>query len=131
MILAIRSDRPEAEIFLLHSDDQIDKYTWLAHRKLADELLLKIQQLLKKHSLAFQDLTGIVIFTGEGSFTGLRIGTTVANSLAYSLSIPIVEASGDDWLKLGLSQVKDAKLGEYVIPKYSSEPNISKPKPKT
>lgn len=128
MILVIRTDKPDAELLLFNENKKIDEHSWLAHRNLADELLPEIQILLKNNSASFDDLKGIIVFTGEGSFTGLRIGTTVANALAYSLSIPIVEASGDDWLNLGLSQVKNTKPGKYVVPKYSSEPNITKPK---
>ena len=34
-------------------------------------------------------LQGIEVETGPGSFTGLRVGVSVANSLAYSLGIPV------------------------------------------
>jgi hypothetical protein len=55
----------------------------------------------------------------------------VANTLAYSLSIPIVSAQGDTWLDEGLASVESQKVSIYVLPEYSSEPNITKPKPKT
>ncbi len=129
MILAIRTDKPIAELYLFdNTDSLVDRQVWTAERKLADELLVEIEQLLIKNKLKFNSLTGIIIFTGEGSFTGLRIGTTVANTLAYSLSIPIVESSGDEWLQTGFEKLNTAKPGSYVLPKYSSEPNITKPK---
>ena len=48
-----------------------------------------IDQLLNKHGKTLQDLTGIEVNTGPGSFTGLRVGVTIANTLAHSLQIPI------------------------------------------
>lgn len=131
MILAIRTDKPEAELYLYDGDRQIDSYSWLAERNLAAELLPKLQDLLMKNSIKQKDLTAIIIYTGSGSFTGLRIGTTVANSLAYSLKITIVEAKDEDWLIAGLQTIKTSKLGSYVVPKYNAEPNITKPKPRT
>ncbi len=128
MILAIRSDKPEAELYLYLKNNQVDTFRWKAHRKLADELLLKIEVLLKNNKIKLDELTGIVVFTGDGSFTGLRIGTTIANSLAYSLNIPIIESSGEDWITTGLVSLKTAEPGKYVVPKYSKEPNITKPK---
>lgn len=131
MILAIRTDQPTAELYLFDKKNKLDSYSWLAHRNLASEILEKIEYLLAKNNANIQSLTGIIIFTGQGSFTGLRIGTTVANTLAYSLTIPIVSAQGDTWLEEGLASMDSQKASVYVLPEYSSEPNITKPKPKT
>lgn len=129
MILAIRTDKPFAELYLFNDKkEQIDSHIWEANRKLADELLPTIQKLMSSNDVSIEDIKGIIIFTGEGSFTGLRIGTTVANTLAYSLASPIVESSGEDWIATGLVELEAAKPGSYVLPKYSSEPNITKPK---
>jgi tRNA threonylcarbamoyl adenosine modification protein YeaZ len=131
MILAIKTDNPTAELYLISDEKKIDEYMWQADRNLANELLPKIQELLVENTLDIKRITGIIVFTGEGSFTGLRIGTTVANSLAYSQNIPIVEAQGSSWMKLGIQLLQSAKPGNYVVPKYSSEPNISSSKPKS
>jgi hypothetical protein len=66
--------------------------------------------------------------TGEGSFTGLRIGTTVANAMSYSLGVPIVAAEGENWINEGLGKITSSKPGNLVVPKYNAEPNISQPK---
>jgi hypothetical protein len=131
MILAIKTDNPKAELYLYKNDKKIDEYMWQADRKLADELLVKIQELLNSNKSELKNLRGIVVFTGTGSFTGLRIGTTVANALSYAQNIPIVESTGERWIETGLKSIKSAKPGKYVVPKYSSEPNITYSKPKT
>lgn len=128
MILAIRTDRPQAELFIYDQNRQIAYYTWEAHRELADSLLKKVKELLKNNKIEFSFLTGIIIFTGEGSFTGLRIGTATANALAYGLDIPIVSGEGEKWIQQGLINIAKSKSGEYVIPQYNSKPNITKPK---
>ena len=52
-------------------------------------LLPLIEKILKENKLDFKDLTAIEVTTGPGSFTGLRVGVSVANALAYSLGIPV------------------------------------------
>lgn len=128
MILGIRTDRPEAELYLLQDNQSITELKWFAHRELADMLLEKIKSLLNSANVKIIDLDGVVIFTGEGSFTGLRIGTTVANAIAYSNNIPIIAASGADWLEDGIKNLKNAKPSKLVAPVYNSEPNITKSK---
>jgi len=128
MILAIRTDKPEAELYLLNDGKVASEIKWEAHRELADTLLVKIKELLESKNITNNDIEGIIMHTGEGSFTGLRIGTTVANAMAYSLNIPILAAKGDDWIDSGIKAIKSAKAGELVVPEYNAEPNITKPK---
>ncbi len=128
MILALRTDQPEASLQLISNGAIVKELKWQAHRELADTLLSKLSELLKSSKVQMKDLKGIIMHTGEGSFTGLRIGTSLANGLSYGLNIPIVSAGGEDWISKGLKTITTAKLGEYVIPSYSAEPNITEPK---
>lgn len=52
-------------------------------------LLPLIQKLLKNGRCELQDLTGIEVETGSGSFVGLRVGVSVANALGFALGIPV------------------------------------------
>lgn len=52
-------------------------------------LLPLIEKLLKSQRLEFKDLKEIEVETGPGSFTGLRVGASVANALGFSLGIPV------------------------------------------
>lgn len=128
MILAIRTDKPLAELALLKGGQEVARYEWEAHRTLATTLVAKIQTFLAQHGTTADKLSGIIVFSGSGSFTGLRIGATVANALAYSHNIPVVAGEGDNWLDAGVQKLAQAKPGEYVIPTYDREPNITKPK---
>ena len=129
MILALRTDKPEAELYLIDSSGhEVSKHAWEAHRQLAATLVETIQAFLQDNDLEASKLTGLIIFTGAGSFTGLRIGTTVANALAYSHLLPIASGEGEEWIADGLTRLQDAQSGQYVIPKYDKEPNITKPK---
>ena len=129
MILTIKTDQPNAELSLLTADGKIlSTSNWLGHRQLSTTILQKINQLLEDHSCNWQDLSGLVVFRGPGSFTGLRIGITVANTLSYSLKINIAGASGDSWVADGIAQLKTGKDHKIVTPIYDRPANITKPR---
>lgn len=52
-------------------------------------LLPLIEKILKQEKLEYKDLKGIEVDTGPGSFTGIRVGVSVANALGFSLGIPV------------------------------------------
>jgi len=57
--------------------------------KKAQVVLSLIDILLKKHGLTAGNIDSIEVNTGPGSFTGLRVGIAVANTLGVTLQIPI------------------------------------------
>ena len=66
-----------------------------------------------------RDLTGIVVGTGPGSFTGTRIGLAVARGLALSLDLPVAGVSTLAALAAGAEgafPVIDARRGEVFVP---------------
>ncbi len=52
-------------------------------------LLPLIMKLLKTENCELKTLKGIEVETGPGSFTGIRVGVSVANALGFSLNIPV------------------------------------------
>src|SRR5215204_506055 len=58
------------------------------HRR-AQIVLPIIEELLAKHKLTTKDITAITVNAGPGSFTGLRVGVTIANTLGFLLQVPI------------------------------------------
>ncbi len=128
LILTLRTDKPEAEIGLFSEDAKLSYSTWQAHRQLAETIHLKINDCLDKNHKTFNDIQGIVIYKGPGSFTGLRIGFSVANALAGSLQIPVVACGGKDWHKQGINLIEAGEAGSIALPEYGSLPHITLPK---
>ncbi|MBW4060997.1 tRNA (adenosine(37)-N6)-threonylcarbamoyltransferase complex dimerization subunit type 1 TsaB [Candidatus Saccharibacteria bacterium] len=129
MILAIEAASPTTKLWL-EKDPKATHPTvvWDSGRTLADGLLGQIDNLLKQSQMQLSDLTGIVVFSGPGSFTSLRVGHSVANALADSLKIPVVGQQGDGWLADGLARLAGGSNDQIVLPFYGAEANISKPK---
>lgn len=125
IILTIRSDKPEAEIGLFDDDRKIAYEKWRAHRELAETIHKKIEALLKSQKLDWRGIEGIVCFRGPGSFTGLRIGLTVANALAFSLEIPIVASDGDEWQKIGIEKLLTGENDKIALPQYGAPVHIT------
>ncbi|MBU0998679.1 tRNA (adenosine(37)-N6)-threonylcarbamoyltransferase complex dimerization subunit type 1 TsaB [Patescibacteria group bacterium] len=55
----------------------------------SQRLLPFIDETLKKKKLSLKDLTEIEVNIGPGSFTGLKVGVSVAQALGWALNIPV------------------------------------------
>lgn len=120
--------------------DKIEKKLIVKKEYRQSELLLRsIDQLVGN-----KRLTGIMVVAGPGAFSALRIGIVTANTLGYSLDLPVIGVRLEkDWLKLN---EKDKLMAVWqngkkklegsngwrnqmlVKPFYDREPNITKPK---
>ena len=56
-------------------------------------LLPLIDSMLKEENISLRDINKIVVVNGPGSFTGVRIGLTVAKTIGYALNIPVCPIS--------------------------------------
>jgi len=128
MILTIRTDKPESELGLYQDNNQLAYLKWHAHRQLAETIHQKIQDLLDDNSFKLEHLSGVVVFEGPGSYTGLRIGFSVGNSLAYGLNIPLIASGGKNWIEAGLKKLIKKSAGSYGVPVYGGKINITKQK---
>jgi tRNA threonylcarbamoyladenosine biosynthesis protein TsaB len=128
IILAVRTDKPEAELVLFDGQTKLEEIIWQAHRELAETIHIKIRELLETQSKSLKDLEGIITYQGPGSFTGLRIGLSVANALADSLAIPIVGAMGNAWQAESIKRLLAGESDPVVMPEYGAPVHITTPK---
>ena len=125
LTLTIRTDKPDAEIGLYDDTEQIIYLTWQAHRQLAETLHERIDNILAERHKELHEIKGIVVFKGPGSFTGLRIGISVANALAYSLDAAIVATENPNWIETGLARLQAGENEIVAMPEYGALPNIT------
>lgn len=140
IILGLKTDQPTAELWLYEDGKKLQYQEWSAHLKLAetinseiDKILNLVNKLLDESSNLNgaskpQRLDGIVAFKGPGSFTGLRIGLTVANALAYANQIPIVARTGKNWLQTGIDDILLGKDDKVAMPFYDRPAATTPPK---
>ena len=60
-----------------------------SERSHSNDTMPMLKKLLNDVNLSVHDLNDIIVVNGPGSFTGVRIGVTIAKTLAYTLNIPI------------------------------------------
>lgn len=120
LILTIRTDKPESEIGLYDNAQQIAYHAWQAHRLLAETIHATIKDVLNKHNYNWGDIDGIVFYKGPGSFTGLRIGASVANALTQDKNLPLACRGGDNWLEKGIEQLLKDKSDKVALPDYGN-----------
>lgn len=126
--VTIKTDQPTAEVGLFKESGKLGYCAWEAHRTLTDTIHVQIKKLLDDANLTWNDVSGVVVFKGPGSFTGLRIGFAVANTLAYTNKAPIVATMGDDWLQEGLQRLEAGDDEHIAMPEYGSAANITVPR---
>lgn len=127
MILLLDTSTPTCKLTLIEGDWRF-REEWEAGRSLAMELLGYLQTTMASQGKSWQDISAIVAFKGPGSFTGLRIGLTVLNTLADAEHIPIVGSTGDGWQEEGLTRLQNGENDKIVLPEYGGDANITTPR---
>jgi len=124
MIVLLDTSTPTCRLTLVDGDEQFAT-EWQAERQLAKGLHAWLRDQLAEHGKTWTDIDGIGVFRGPGSFTGLRIGLTVLNTLADSLAVPIVGESGDNWHARALERLRAGQNDRIVLPYYDRDANIT------
>ena len=77
-------------VIALYKDKQLkDKEIKESLRNHSDYTMPIIDEIIKRNNIGIHDIKEILVVNGPGSFTGVRIGVTIAKMLAYTLNIPI------------------------------------------
>jgi len=95
---------------------------WKGKGELSDTLLKKIDSSLLEFGIQKEKIKQVAVFSGPGSYTGLRIGITCANLLAWSLKIPVINANKK-------AEIISAKK-DFILPIYFADARITSPKNK-
>ncbi len=80
-------DTSSRDKIVIGIDDK--KFETEAFKEKSQKLLPFIDEVLEKEDKNLKSVTEIEVNTGPGSFTGLRVGVSVANALGWSLGIPV------------------------------------------
>jgi len=128
-LLAVDTATEKLSIALSAGKDTGHQDVWLfeadAGLRHSELVMESIDMLCKKAALKPEDLTGIVCMGGPGSFTGLRIGFSLAKGLALALGCPFAAIPTLDCMARPLSSLKglimpvlDAKKSSFFCALY-------------
>ena len=133
MFLAIDSSQPRlwvalgmpGDAFEMHAADE------LSH---SEELTNLVGQLLHQRGLGVRDLSAVLIGSGPGSFTGLRIGYSFAKGFCLAanlnlIEVPTFDAIAAEFIGKGspVNVVADARRGEVFLGCYADGVNTATP----
>ncbi len=80
-------------VALLNNINLIDSLSIKFEKDLSKYALSYIDKLLKNNNIIYDDIKKIIVINGPGSFTGVRIGLTIAKTIAWAKKIEIVPIS--------------------------------------
>ena len=92
-VLAIETSSPRLKLALSFGGDRLVKSDEKVERSHGRVIIRKIDNLVSSAGLKQSDIHGIIVSTGPGSFTGLRIGLAAAKGIAVALGIPVIGIS--------------------------------------
>ena len=91
--LAFDTSNKPLVVVLADDQDILEVYSKEQAESHSTSLLPVISQLLEKQNLKIEQIEQLIVAKGPGSFTGLRIGATVAKTMANALNIPLIPVS--------------------------------------
>lgn len=127
-VLAIDTSNFTLGIALVDEAQVIGEYTTNLKKNHSVRVMPAIETLLQDCGVSPKDLTKIVVAQGPGSYTGVRIGVTIAKTLAWTLQIPLSAVSSLESLAANgryfdgmVSPLFDARRGQIYTGLYEFE----------
>ncbi len=126
MFLCIDTSAPDVCVLQLFDVEAVHVAEYAGNNR---QVLTHIDEYLAKQEILPQDVQGILVVVGEGSFTSTRIAVTVANTFAYVNHIPVLAISSAQGTRVQacIPDLLAQTSGQYVSATYSSAPHINLP----
>jgi tRNA threonylcarbamoyladenosine biosynthesis protein TsaB len=107
MIICLETATPLCSVALCDDNGVISLKESNESKSHAAMITVYIDELLKEHDMKVSDLEAVAVSKGPGSYTGLRIGVSVAKGLAFGAEIPLIG------VETTLSMYKGIKVKYY------------------
>ncbi|MGE5573787.1 MAG: tRNA (adenosine(37)-N6)-threonylcarbamoyltransferase complex dimerization subunit type 1 TsaB [Bacillota bacterium] len=88
-VLGIDTSTFTGGVALVSGDEVVAEYSAIVTRTSSESIAAACERLLAEAGWTVSDLDGVAVAVGPGSFTGVRIGVTMAKALGYALDLPI------------------------------------------
>ncbi|MBY0385332.1 tRNA (adenosine(37)-N6)-threonylcarbamoyltransferase complex dimerization subunit type 1 TsaB [bacterium] len=106
LTLTLSTSSAQGSLCLGRDNAVLASEVWLKQTSHSEKITSSLDQLFKKSGATPQNLELIICSQGPGSFTGLRVGLSVARSLSYSFNVPIIALN--DCLSIALNAPKSS-----------------------
>lgn len=133
LLLALDTSTSTASLALFDGERVLSETTWIAGREHSTRLLLEVEIAFERSGHRVEDLTGLVVARGPGSFTGVRVALSVGKGLAAALKLPAWGVNTLDVVALAaptdlpVMAVVEAGRGRYAIGLYTREKAVAAP----
>ena len=130
MLFLCAQDLHELQIGILKNTQVVEMKTCVVS---PEEYLFQIDTFLKTHTYSLEQLEGLCVVTGPGSFTSTRVILTIANTLRFVYNIPMYYLTNPEYLEprelLRRSGIGSAVAeGDYATTYYDRPPHITQPR---
>ena len=109
----IETSTTVCSLALQEGERMLGSCTLYTDRSHAGQLAVLTEKLLDVNNVKASQLVAVAVASGPGSYTGLRIGTSFAKGLCYSLGIPLLAIGSLEGLAAGV--VPEATDGDLLI----------------
>lgn len=132
-LLAIDTSTENCSVALTHQGKLITREVE-SPREHSQKLLPFVEEVLQEGHVQLTDLDGLVVGAGPGSFTGIRIGVSMAQGLAFSGDLPVfpvcsLQALAQQAIRknsvAGVVACIDARMGEVYYGLYANEGGLA------
>lgn len=130
-ILAFDTTNSTLSVAILEDAKVLAKNTIYENGKQSELLIPEIEKVLKKCNIWYEDLNYIAATSGPGSFTGIRIGLSVARTLKIATNLPLILLDSLEVLAFKhrkksseIFVVIDAKMDEFFIATFKENKQI-------
>jgi tRNA threonylcarbamoyladenosine biosynthesis protein TsaB len=128
LLLALDTSTSIASVAVFDGEQVLSETTWLAGREHSTRVLLEAEIALERIGRSPEELTGLVVARGPGSFTGVRVALSVAKGIAAAFGLPAWGVDSLDALALAAAPsplpvraVIEAGRGRYATALYRAE----------
>ena len=115
--LLIDTSTSNLTVSIINSEEVIYKYQETILSDMSSKLLPIIDNGLKENNLKLENIDKIFVVNGPGSFTGIRVGVTVAKTIAWALKKDIIPLSSLELMATTTSSKK------YIVPMIDARRN--------
>lgn len=116
VLLCIETSSPVCSVALARGLEILDAQQSDIPNGHSAQLTIMLYDIVQRNKLTFGDIQAIVIDSGPGSYTGLRIGMSTAKGLCYALNKPLITVTALESMVCAFLEENTVQLNDILVP---------------